>query len=456
MTVALTAGLGAFVARLRFEDVPEPAVAIIKTGCTDCVGVMLAGATEPAPQTLRSVLMPAGGEARLFVGAGRASAPDAAWINATAAHALDFDDIALTGHPSASMAPALLAEAEAIGASGRQIICAYAAGYEVWAELVRREPGQHHLKGWHPSGIFGAVCAAAACASLRGLDADKSAMAIALGASQSAGLISNFGTMAKPFHVGRSAHAGAMAARLAERGFTASLDALEHAPGFLVAVSPSGQPDVESPIRAGIDGSLQRLGLSIKQYPSCGYAHRALDGMLDLIRTSGIKADEVKRVTVSTGCRGAAVLRNHAPLTGLAAKFSMEFAMATALIAHRAGLAEHSDAFVMRADVQALMKRVEICIEDRQDAKGYAIYDRVVIETVDGRQLDSGPITKVRGGPELPLRREELWTKFEGCIEVSGVRCSARALFDALMSLERIEYVRELWAALPIDSMSSI
>src|SRR5450759_1822829 len=167
MPVALTLGLGKFIAGLRYPDIPKDAISFIHTGFADCVGVMIAGAREPAPQLVRAMLAPAGDEATLLFGAGRASAPEAAWINGTAAHALDFDDVAQRGHPSTVLVPAILAEAEATGASGAAMVLAYAAGYETWAELVRRDPDQHHNKGWHPTGIFGAIGAAAACASLR-------------------------------------------------------------------------------------------------------------------------------------------------------------------------------------------------------------------------------------------------------------------------------------------------
>ena len=132
-------------------------------------------------------------------------------------------------------------------------------GYRHWrvdyagdrADLAGRDRDQHHEKGWHPTGIFGPIAAAAACASLRGLDPEKAAHALAMGASHSAGLVANFGTMTKPYHAGRAAHAGVMVARLAAAGFTASLDALEHPQGFLAAASPKGNVDRTSPTRAG-------------------------------------------------------------------------------------------------------------------------------------------------------------------------------------------------------------
>jgi 2-methylcitrate dehydratase PrpD len=446
MPIALTRGLGSFIAGLRYEEIPKDALAFIHTGFADCIGVMIAGAREPAPRLLRAMLAPTGGEATLLFGAGRAPAPEAAWINGTAAHALDFDDVGQRGHPSTVLVPAILAEAEAIGASGEAMVLAYAAGYETWAELVRRDADQHHNKGWHPTGIFGAIGAAAACASLRRLDAEQAAHAIALGASQSAGLMANFGTMTKPFHAGRSAHAGVVSARLAAQGFSAALDALEHPQGFLAAVSPAGRTDLDSEIEAGRIWKLARSGLSVKKYPLCFCTHRALDGMLDLLQAQKVDADQVKRVTVSTSPRNATMLRNHAPKTGLEAKFSMEFAMAAALIAGRAGLAELTDEFVSRPEVQALMRRVEVIRDEREDAAapGHAIYDEVTLEAEGAARPARVQVSKVRGSPELPLRREELWAKFEGCVQVGAARIPAKALFDALMSLERLAQVRNL------------
>src|SRR5690606_34228890 len=165
----------------------------------------------------------------------------AALVNGMAAHILDYDDVALDGHPSAVLVPAILAQAEAGSVGGAQMIEAYVAGFEVWAELQAREPGHLHEVGLHPTAVFGAVAAAAACASLRRLDAAGAAAAMAMAASMSAGLVANFGTMTKSFQVGRAAQSGVIAARLAQAGMTASPDALEHDSGFLAALSPTRQ-----------------------------------------------------------------------------------------------------------------------------------------------------------------------------------------------------------------------
>lgn len=449
MTTPLTRIFGKLISQLRRERVPTAAVSVIHMGFTDCVGAMIAGRNEPPPQKLKAALAPAPGEAIVLFGEETASAPEAAWINGTAAHALDYDDVALRGHPSTVLVPAILAEAEALGATGRQMVAAYAAGYEIWAELVSREVDHHHVKGWHPTGIFGAIAASAACASLRGLDAQQSAHAIGLGASQSAGLVANFGSMAKPFHAGHAAHAGVMAARLAAHGFTASLDALEHPLGFLAAVSPAGRFDVESPLEESWKWRILNSRLSIKKYPTCYATHRALDGMLDLLKATPIDVSSVRRVNVSLSRRNIEVLRNHSPQTGLEAKFSMEFAMASALIAGRATLVELCDEFVRRADVQEMMRRVTLEPDDRLDpnpnADGYAIHDLVTVETEDGRRVMGEKVNQVRGGADKPLSRDDLWTKFESCLRIGALPAPARPLFDSLMSLEDCGNARQLY-----------
>lgn len=447
MAIELTRRLGEFVSGLRSADLPAESLPVIHTGFTDCIGVMIAGRGQPPAQLLKAALSPPRGEATLLFGEGTAPAPEAAWINGAAAHALDFDDVVLgLGHTSAVLVPAILAEAQAVGATGRQMVLAYAAGYETWAELTRRDKNAYHSKGWHPTGIFGAVGAAAACASLRGLSAEQAAAALALGCSQSAGIMANFGTMTKPFHAGRAAHAGVISARLAGSGFTAALDALEHPQGFLSAVSPTGRADFDSPVEAGVVWKLPKKRLSVKKYPLCFGTHRALDGIFDLLKENRLDPARVARVTVSTSRRTAAILRNHRPQTGLEAKFSMEFAMACAIVAHRAMLSELNDEFVRRADIQSLMQRVTVDPDDREDPAmpSFSPDDQVSVQMADGSRLQSRKITSIRGDPEQPLDREELWAKFEDCLRAGGKGVPARPLFDALMSLDKLDHIKRL------------
>ena len=437
--MTLTSSLGQFAADLSPNRVPDEAVRIARNGFIDCVGVMIAGRDEPPARILEATLDPEPGDATICFTERKASAPNAAWINGTAAHALDYDDVALRGHPSTVLVPAILAEAETLDVGGREMLMAFIAGYETWAELQPRDAGYHHGKGWHPTGIFGAIAAAAACAHLRRLDADQAGQAIALGASQSAGLMANFGTMAKPFHAGRAAHAGVMAARLAAAGFTASPDAIEHPQGFLQAVSPSGEVDRATPATVGERWRIVELGLSVKKYPTCYCTHRAIDGMLALGQQRKLRADEIEQITVELSENFATILRNHAPQTGLAAKFSIEFAMACAIIAGRVGMSELTDEFVMRGDVQALMQLVSVRTNTDYDpsSHGASRSDWSTVRLKDGSSLETERVRRARGHAEVPLSEADLFAKFEDCLAVGRSAVPAAEMFERLRQMEQ-------------------
>src|SRR3990167_7448943 len=251
--------------------VPEEAARIVRTGFIDTISTMIAGRNEAVVGIVRRFVAArrsAAREARVLFGAESAAAADAALINATAAHALDYDDVALGGHPSTVLVPAVLAEGQYLGASGADALRAYLVGYEVWAELLAREPDAYHVKGWHPTAVLGTVAATAAVAHLHGLSDAACQNALALAASMAGGLVANFGTMTKPFHAGRAAACAIDAVRLPAPGLTAAPDAFEHHAGYLAALSPKGRAERERPA-PGLGRQLRIFdtGLSIKKYP---------------------------------------------------------------------------------------------------------------------------------------------------------------------------------------------
>ncbi len=438
--MTLTKHLGQFVADLSPNHIPEEAARIARIGFIDSIGTMMVGRKEDSVRIMTEVLAPVDGAATLTFGDRKITAPEAAWINGTAAHALDYDDVTLRGHPSTVLVPAILAEAETLGSSGSDMIVAYLAGYETWAELALRETGLLHEKGWHPTGLYGAPAAAAACAKLHKLDAEKSAIAIALGASQSSGLMSNFGTMTKPFHAGKAAHAGIMAARLAKAGFTANTDALEHPRGFLHAISPQGNEDRTSAPLAGKEWRILTHGLGIKKYPMCYATHRAIDCMLDLLGDSPTEAGDVKKIEVRISENASKVLRNKQPDTGLAAKFSIQFAMASGVVANRVGLRELTDGFVQRTDIQDLMRKVDVVTttEYDPDMPGAAIHDSVAVELNDGRRIEGVPVSRATGHPSRPLSDQQLYEKFADCLDAGASEIPADVLFARLLDLQSI------------------
>jgi 2-methylcitrate dehydratase PrpD len=448
MSTGLTAALGRFVSGIRAAGIPGEAWPTVRSGFTDCVATMIAGRGETVVRILKQVLAPASiGEATICFGKEKTGAADAAWINGTCAHALDYDDVALRGHPSAILVPALLAEGEALGSSGADLATAYVAGYEVWADLVDRERGKHHDKGWHPTGIFGPIAAAAACARLRCLDAGRAAAALGIAASRAAGLMANFGSMTKPFHAGCAAHAGVVAARLAGLGMTSAPDALEHPQGFLNAVSPAGEYDAQT-TRVGQTWQIVRQGLSIKKYPICFAAHRVVDATLDLARQNGIGAGRIAHVSVSLSVLAAKLLRNELPQTALEAKFSIQFAVAAALIAGNVGLRELTDEFVLGSQVQQFMQKVSVETNENYDSEApvQSIHDQVHISLVSGDRLSSAQVRRPRGHPANPLRPGELWNKFNDCVMAGAADMDVARLFESLQNIEKLGSVGDLYA----------
>ena len=448
--MGLTQDIGEFVAATRFERLPDGAVPIVCTAFTDCVGVMLAGLTEPVTHIVargNDIALDPGALLRFDPTLARAA--DLALLYGTAAHALDYDDTALSGHPSAVLVPAILAQAAEVGADGRGMAAAYVAGYEVWAELIGRDADQHHRKGWHPSGVFGAVAAAAAAAALRGLDAGQATNAVALAGSLAGGVGANFGTMTKPFHVGRAAQSGLVAARLAGAGMTAAPDAIEHPLGFLNAISPAGAVDGARAAELGTRWRILETGVNVKLYPMCYFTHRAIDAMLDLRRAHGLAAQDIAAVDVELGDNQMAVLRNHAPQTGLAAKFSLEFAMAAPAVLGRCTGAELTDEVVRRPEIQNFFPKVRAhpIAERAADDPAFAPADRVRVTLQNGRELASDPIPYPRGHFQRPVDREGLWQKFADCAAGVIRPAQARQLFEALQDLPRLGSVRDLAAS---------
>ena len=409
---------------------------------------MIAGSRDPEIALVDRELGHSSGAAlaSLIPSGARRSPETAALVNGVAAHVLDYDDVSLDGHPSAVLVPAILAQGEASGSSGAEMLTAYVAGYEVWAELLLREPTPLHRKGWHPSAVLGPVAAAAACAKLRGLDATQAATAMAIAASMSSGLVANFGTMTKSFQVGRAAQSGVIAARLAQAGLTASLDALEHPAGLLMALSVDGKAELDRPFVA-----------AQKEWHIVGHGseHQALS---DLLRDPPLDRCRARsggafRPHARQGRAHSCLDRQDAdadaaqqrPQTGLEAKFSMQFAMAAALCARNVGLRELTDDFVRRPEVQAIFPRVSLeGTAATKAGSNFAPADAVEITTTDGATHKSGPVEFAKGSHQRPLSRDELWAKFADCLGAQFPDAKKARAFENLMMFDRLNGAGDL------------
>jgi 2-methylcitrate dehydratase PrpD len=419
-----------------------------RRGLLDTVGVALAGAGEEAVRVLREVVLPAGsdGPATLLGLGGRASVLDATLINATAAHALDFDDTQanVRGHPSATIAPAALALAESLGSSGAELITAYVVGIEVAGRIGRGLGPAHARQGFHSTGTLGVFGAVAAAGRLLGLDPVQAAHALGIAASSAAGLRSNFGFMAKPLHAGNSARAGVLAAQLARRGFTATPEVLDAPHGFVDVFSP-GDAD---PNRLLAEGEWQIVepGIAVKKYPCCNRGHRAADAILALVERFDLQPDEIERIEVilpagevdAAGRVGPMIYPR--PTTGLQAKFSLQYVLAAAVVDRGLGVAAFTDAAVARSEVNALRARVvPMADEGRPASVAELNYVEVRVVRRDGSVVYES-VRFSRGDPRggISLTAGELAAKFVDCARLTRPEetvARSLALFEELESL---------------------
>src|SRR5688572_31675424 len=220
-----TRDLAAFASRLRFEDIPAAAVDRIKDCALDSIGCCLHGVTLPWTRKVQEMVLAEGAApaASIFGGGGRTSVSQAVLVNSTAGHAFELDDIHKESivHPGSLALPVAVALAEAAGGvSGRDLITAMVAGYEVGTRVGNAATMSLFLRGFHPQGTSGAFVAAATAGRMLGLDPSEMQHALGIVGSQAGGLMAaQEGAMVKRFHCGRAAQSGVYSALLAKRGF---------------------------------------------------------------------------------------------------------------------------------------------------------------------------------------------------------------------------------------------
>ena len=409
-------------------DWPEAAWAAAQRAFVDTVGVAMPGAAEPVSRRVFETVArwSEGGSAAIGQGA-RLAAPWAALVGGTAAHALDFDDNfdPAKAHASAVLVPAILALAEQEEHSGRACLDAYIAGLQILGRVGQGVNPAHRNRGWHATATVGAIGAAAACARLLKLDAREAAFAVSMATSMAAGFMAQFGTMTKPMHAGLAAKAGVLAASLARQGIDAGLATLDGPTGMnRLMVGPDyeelrdalthvehGQNLRFETDKVGEPLLLLSSGLKLKRFPNCGSAHRAMDGLSDLIAAHGFTAGGVEAVHVRAPVTHLANLMYEAPADGLQAKFSLEYALACILLTGNAALADFTDEAARRPEYAALYPCIHRHPVDKAEGE---FPTEVEVVLTDGRRFETAVPWPV-GSLARPFADAQLWAKFDGC-----------------------------------------
>ena len=420
----------------------------------DVVACMIAGARDPA--ALHA------GEAARGWGKGDCTVvgqkftlppPTAAFVNATAAHALDYDDNfhPQAGHATAVLAPAVLAVGEAHGLSALAVLDAYIVGLEVLARIGEGVNLVHYERGWHSTSTLGAMGAAAACARLLGLPASGVNAAISLGFSMAGGSKLQFGTMAKPVHAGLAAQHGVMAADLAARGITAAPEPLDGPWGFRDLFAGSASPGYgKSAARIGRPLAIEHYGLKAKIHPGCASTHCAIDAVLALRREHGLVPAQVERIDVTVNRMSYDNLMYPKPATELEARFSMQYCIALALLYGRLALQDFTPAAIRRAEVRRWLPKMHMR-HTRPGSKLSLVENgrepaNVVISLKDGRRLERF-VQYPKGVLQAPLTAAELGAKLADCAHGRlrpAELAAVRALLDRFEELPDVRALMRL------------
>lgn len=448
MNKSVTQQLAEWVVEARYEDIPGTGVARVGERFADSLGVQCAGSTVPAGRTVAAWVNGQGARAEsTVVGGGfMTTAPLATLANATAGHALEFDDIAtFSGHYANPLTAAALAVGEKHDLPGRQAVLAWMVGWEVICRTAKpcMDGARNTLlwRGWFNQGFQPVLGVAALTAKLLGLDVRQTRMALGNAASAMGGVLKNRGSDTKSFTAGNAAMHGVMAAELAALGFTADEDIVDGDDGVIRMMGLEvGDP------RKVLDGlgtwDMATKGSTLRLHASCGAGHWAQDALQRILRRRPVAPGEIGSIVVHLPAFLMDMLPYHTPRTGLEGKYSIEYDLAAIALDGRAGLRQYTDEAVRRPAAQELMKRVAYVPVGGEITQA-GLESRVVLRLTNGDELEE-TVRRSHGAPDDPLSAEEIAGKFHECAEAVLPEKERHRLIELCGRLELLGSVREI------------
>ena len=434
--------LADYVAGISLSKVPQRDIAVAKLAILDQIGVALAGVGEdPGVKVQAMVDRCTASEATVLGTPRKTSTWLAALVNGTLGHTLDFDDCSSFGHPSVVLVPAMLATGETQNRSGRELLEAYVAGYEVGEALSRivpRRPDQFH--GLHSTAMFGSLTSATVSGRLLGLNATQQRHAWGIAASQSGGITGNFGTHTKPLHGGIASQAGVMAVELAASGFEANLDALDAPLGYVYSVVAAGN-------MVGVDVNKATAGLPqwhiadtwrLKKYP-CGYiAQGAIDAALRFREQTGMTLQDLTSVEIRVPhLQPYFRVKAAGEFSG---KFGYEYPVASAILDGYVIKSTFSDTAFKRQELQSHLVKFKT-LEDPASEKHGPL--GVLIIVAKGKTIHQ-PIEIPLGDCRRPVPPSQVLEKYiTNATEVIGAD-AARQTAQMLQDIENLPSIRPL------------
>ena len=421
MTASVTEQVAQWVVGARYEDLPPISAARVGERFIDSLGVQLAGMSVSTGQIMADWVQSQGctPEAAVVGRGFKTTAANAALANATAGHALEFDDIAtFSGHYANPLTAAAMAVGAKIGASGKDVVVAWMVGWDVIRQttLPCMDGMRNTLlwSGWFNQGFQTTLGVAALTANMMRLDVTQTRMALGNAASGMAGVLKNRGSDTKSFTAGNAAMHGIMAAELASRGFTANGDILDGDDGIMRMMGK----DVGDPqkVLVGLgEWDMAARGSTLRLHASCAATSWSQDAMQNIVRRHSVRPEEIESIVAYIPAFVMDMKPYHAPLTGLEGKYSIEYDLATIALDGKAGFKQYTDEAVQRPEAQDLIKKVTWVGVEMVDGQ-VALESRVILKLTNGEEIED-TANVAHGTPGDPLTRDEVLGKFHECAE---------------------------------------
>lgn len=416
---APTRALASWISNLRYEDLPARTREVVRSALLDTIGCGVYGYSTPWARMLLDWARAGGNKAEATVWGDTHPSlrtADAALVNGTSSHAFELDDYHNAKlHAGAVVIPAAVALAQKLGSDGKRLVTAIAAGYEVMIRSsLAMNPSATRLRGWHITGVCGPFGAAAACAVLMGLDAERTAWALGLAGTQGAGLwaFNADGAMSKRLHAGKAAHSGVLAAELAQSGFTGPTQIYEFEDGgVLKAFSDGSDP---APLTADLGRVWHLDSNSVKPYSCCGSTHAYVDAALALRKKLGTPWDTSRPVRVGV-CKVVDVQCgfDYTPSSALNAQMSLRYVVAAALVEGQALPRQFSDEKIADRDLVDFASKLELVRDPRLDELYPANFAGWVAVFANG-EWTRVDILDPSGSPAVPIDARGVTEKFRG------------------------------------------
>jgi 2-methylcitrate dehydratase PrpD len=442
--------LAEFACSLGFDDLPEEVIRRAKDVILDTLGAAIYGSGKAWSRALIELAEEASGkaEASIWGTSIRVPAVVAGLVNGTASHGFELDDYHAGAklHPGAVVIPAAIAVAERLGASGRQLIAAVVAGYEVAIRTSLASVTSTWARGFHPTGVFGGFGAAAASGNLMGLGTIHMQNALGLAASQASGLLMAAvaeGAMSKRLHAGKAASNGVFSALLASKGFTAPTRVFEVPEGsFYKAYSDHWDLGC---LTDGLGERFMILDTSFKRYACCGSIHSSIDCLLDLRDEHQIAPEAVERIVVRNS---RIVLEqngwDYRPSTQFAAQMSLQYCLAVALLEGHVSVAQFREELLADPKVLDLAGRVRFEVDPDIDGVYPMRFPGFVEVCLRDGRVFSRRTDAPRGSPQNPMSRLDLQAKFRVLAGTYLGEDVTEAIIRTVDKLEELQDIRYL------------